>query len=317
MQRLIALAVITALAGCAARKTDRAYDGIIELEPRALGFEMGGRIARIAVTRGESVKAGQVLAHLDDTLERAQRPVREAEVAAAEARLELLMAGARSSDVRALEAQVAAATTQVEAAQRDLDRQRGLFSRGASTKALIDDLESRLQRARAERDAAAERLRTLQAGSRRQEVRAAAAQRDGARAALQALDERLRRYDLTAPADGLILDVVLKEGEVVSPGVAVVSFAQPERPYVDLFVPVRSLPGLQVGQEAAVTPDGDSQAYKGRVEHIAQTTEYTPRYILTEAERATLVVRVRVRLADPQRKLHAGVPCRVSLGHRT
>jgi HlyD family secretion protein len=288
-------------------------DGVIELEQRALGFELGGRVATLAVSRGDRVHKDQPLAKLDDSLERAQGPLREAELAGAEARLALLMAGARASEVRALEAQLTAASTQVEAAERDLARQQGLFARGASTRAMTDDLETRLQRARAERDAAAQRLRTVQGGSRPQEIRAAEAARDGARAALALLHERLQHYQLLGPAEGVVLDVTVREGEVVSPGAAVVLFAQPGTPYVDVFVPTPALAGLQVGQAASVRPDGEARSYPARIEHISRVTEYTPRYLLSEAERATLVTRVRVRIEDKEERLHAGVPCKVTL----
>jgi hypothetical protein len=49
----------------------------------------------------------------------------------------------------------------------------------------------------------------------------------------------------------------------------------------------------------------------GRVEHVARHTEFTPRFLFSERERPNLVVRVRVRIDDPERKLHAGLPARV------
>lgn len=313
---ILALSMILGITTGCGKGGGGGLDGVIELEQRALGFELGGRLAALAVARGDRVHKDQPLAKLDDSLERAQGPLREAELAGAEARLALLMAGARASEVRALEAQLTAASTQVEAAERDLSRQQGLFARGASTRAMTDDLETRLSRARAERDAAAQRLRTLQGGSRPQEIRAAEAARDGARAALALLHERLKHYQLLGPAEGVVLDVTAREGEVVSPGAAVVLFAQLGAPYVDLFVPTSGLAGLQVGQQASVRPDGESRSYPARVEHISRVTEYTPRYLLSEAERATLVTRVRVRIDDKEERLHAGVPCKVSLGAR-
>jgi hypothetical protein len=44
------------------------------------------------------------------------------------------------------------------------------------------------------------------------------------------------------------------------------------------------------------------------VEHISRTTEFTPRYLFSERERPNLVIRVRLRIEDPERRLHAGVP---------
>jgi hypothetical protein len=55
------------------------------------------------------------------------------------------------------------------------------------------------------------------------------------------------------------------------------------------------------------------EALPGSVEHIARQTEFTPRYLFSERERPNLVVRVRVRIADPAQRLRAGVPARVEL----
>ena len=47
---------------------------------------------------------------------------------------------------------------------------------------------------------------------------------------------------------------------------------------------------------------------QGKVEYVAQRTEFTPRFLFSEQERPNLVVRVRVRVDDDQERLHAGVP---------
>lgn len=313
MRRSLALLLLCALAACEKDRPRAGFDGVIELDQHSLGFEVAGRVAQLLVKRGDRVKKDQILARLDDTLERAQRPIREADLAGAEARLQLVLAGARGSEIRALAAQADAAATQVAAAEREYRRQQALVTRGASTQAVLDDLDSRRRAAQDERDAAVQRLPTLRSGSRPEEVRGAMAARDAARAAISALDERLEHYRLAAPEDGLILDVAAKEGEIVSPGAAVLLFARPQLPYVDIFVPVAEVAPLKVGQGASVRPDGDAAAYPARIEQISPITEYTPHYLLSEADRAALRTRVRVRIDDPQERLHAGVPCRVLL----
>jgi hypothetical protein len=52
---------------------------------------------------------------------------------------------------------------------------------------------------------------------------------------------------------------------------------------------------------------------RGTVENVARKTEFTPRYLFSDRERSNLVVRVRVRVNDPERHLHAGVPAFVSI----
>jgi hypothetical protein len=67
--------------------------------------------------------------------------------------------------------------------------------------------------------------------------------------------------------------------------------------------------------KASVRVDSSKEPLLGVVEHVGTRTEFTPRYIFSERERPNLVVRVRVRVDDPQKKTHAGVPAFVAI-HR-
>ena len=74
------------------------------------------------------------------------------------------------------------------------------------------------------------------------------------------------------------------------------------------------LSGCRLAEGATPAPlQGVIEPLSGKVEHIARRTEFTPRYLFSERERATLVVRVRVRVADPKEQLRAGVPAFVRL----
>src|SRR5688500_14590271 len=103
--------LLLVLGACQGADTSGGLDAIVEIEQRRLGFEVGGRLASVEVKRGDTVIAGQLLAKLDDSMARAERPVLEAQVARAEAQLQLAMAGARNSEIRAAEAQLAAANS--------------------------------------------------------------------------------------------------------------------------------------------------------------------------------------------------------------
>ena len=68
----------------------RQFTGQVEAaRSAAVGFELDGLVARVAVEEGERVAAGQLLATLDDARLRATRAERVAALAAAEARLAL------------------------------------------------------------------------------------------------------------------------------------------------------------------------------------------------------------------------------------
>ena len=73
-------------------------------------------------------------------------------------------------------------------------------------------------------------------------------------------------------------------------------------------IAARTLGGIDVGDRTVVQVDSLQLPLWGVVEHIERRTEFTPRYLYSERERATLVVRVRIRIDDRAHLLHAGVP---------
>jgi hypothetical protein len=91
----------------------------------------------------------------------------------------------------------------------------------------------------------------------------------------------------------------------------VVTIADTSQPYAEVFVPQSELWRVALGAAAQVRVDARAEALPAQVEAIARRAEFTPRYLFSERERPNLVVRVRVRIADPQHLLQAGEPARV------
>lgn len=297
--------------GCGARAAavgSEPLQGVVELDEQRLGFEVGGRVRAVRVKAGDEVAPGQVLAELDDTLARAMREARAAELAAAEAQAHLAHGAARPEEVRATTAQLAAAQETVARVERSLARQRTLTGQGAAPSATLDELEGQLSRAQAEVTTLGERLRLQRAGARSEERAAADARVRAAKAALEAETVRLERHQLKALSRGRVLAVYADPGEVVQPGAPVLAVADAQRPYVDVFVPQGRLAGVRAGLSARVRVDAEPQPFPARVEEVGRKTEFTPKFLFSPKERPNLVVRVRLRIDDPAERLHAGVP---------
>lgn len=312
---LVSLLVFGALAACqrAEASAPSGLQGVVEFDDRALGFELGGRVATLTVERGETLTAGQVVATLDDGLQRPVRDARAAEVAAARAQLRLLQAGTRREDIRGVEAQLTAARSTEAVVERSLERAQRLIAQGAAPTAGVDELESQRARARGERAALTERLAAMRNGARSQEVAAAQARLDATTAALAAEEARLARYTLRAQHGGVVLERHVEAGEVAAAGTPVVTVADVTHPYVEVFVPQAGVAAVVLGAPVTVRVDGDRARYGGRVEFVGRRMEYTPRFLFSPRERPNLVVRVRVRVDDPGGQLHAGVPASVEL----
>jgi HlyD family secretion protein len=282
--------------------------GLVEYDDRVLSFEAAGRVDGVMVHRGDLVEEGQVLARLDERLERIDCDVRRQDLNAAKADLALLEAGTRREDIASLADDVAASRSSEELSTTNAERTRNLFAQSTLPKAELDKAEADLQRASFQRRSVEQRLAALRHGARPEEIARAQARVDMASAELALDEELLARHALKADAPGEVLDVTVKPGELAAVGTPALVLADTAHPYVDVFFPEGELDGVRAGARAVVRVDATSAAFRGLVEHVSPETEFTPKFLFSDRERPHLVVRVRVRIDDPERRLHAGVP---------
>ncbi len=302
-------AIMFALVGCdVADPGPEPWQGVVEFDERVLAFEIAGRIASVSVDEGDEVGPGTELANLDSTLDRLTRDARAAEARAVAAELGLLNAGARPEDVRSLQAALAAAKASEALARRTVDRQRKLTSQGIGSASDLDTSETAITTASANRRDLEARLARARHGARSHEIEAAQARVEAAEAAVRVAEERIARHVLRSDAPGTVLDAHLEANEFAPIGVPVVTIADIQHPYVDVFVPQERIDGVDVGDTTRVRVDGRSSTYNATVEYIGRQTEFTPRFLFSDRERPNLVLRVRVRIDAPAGDLHAGVP---------
>ena len=113
---------------------------VLPAEQSDLSFAIGGTIARIAITEGERVKAGQILIELDSAALRTAVSQAEANLDRAKAQYANLVAGPRPQEISAAEATLAVAQ-----AQLDSIRNGSLPGQLAAAKAGLSAAEAKLQ----------------------------------------------------------------------------------------------------------------------------------------------------------------------------
>ncbi|MBK9712284.1 MAG: HlyD family efflux transporter periplasmic adaptor subunit [Kouleothrix sp.] len=87
---------------------------VVPTHNAALSFQTGGTIAEVLVSEGDQVKAGQAIARLESDTKAVSLARAEAQLKAAEARLQDLTDGPRADDVAAAEAQLRQAQAQLK-----------------------------------------------------------------------------------------------------------------------------------------------------------------------------------------------------------
>ncbi len=292
---------------------ENAFQGVVEFEETTVAFEVGGRVLTLAVREGDHVETGTVVADLDDELLRSSLAARTAEVESARAEVDRVRSGSRREDINAMAARVEAAKATEALVEKNLRREQDLLQKSVVAQAAVDELEAQLARAKADRQALEQNLLLLRRGAKKEDVELAEARVGAAEAATETDQVKLDRHELKAPSNGTVLDTYIEPGEIVAAGTPILSLADTQHPYVDVFVPQGKLEGIGLGSKAEVRVDSLGVALPGHVEHVARKAEFTPRFLFSERERPNLVIRVRVRVDDPAERLHAGVPAFVTI----
>ena len=175
----VALTEISMVSPAQASVTVTSTGYVVPQRISKVGAKVAGRVAKVHVKEGSTVKAGDLLAELELTGQ-------QSSIAAASSRA--LAAQARVDTARATLAET----------QQQLERNRALLERGAIGKAAVDDL--------------AARVRSLD-----QAVKAAEAEARAAQAEVNPLKVTLHDLSIVAPIDGTVINKPIQVGELVGP----------------------------------------------------------------------------------------------------
>lgn len=284
--------------------------GSVDMRTVDVAFEEAGRIEMLAFEEGAAVKKGEVLAKLDDVRYRIALENASAQVSVAQKQLDLLLAGARSEDIDAARATVAAAKASENLAARTCAREKQL--KEASSIQRRDQACSEARVAMQQRVAAQKQLDLLLAGTRIEEIEVARAQVRLAQSVQAQARQALDDATLTAPVDGVIRARHREKGDMVSASVPVYELAVMNPIWVRAWVDEINLGKVHPGQKVKIEVDSfPGEAVEGTVGFVSTVAEFTPKTVQTEDLRTSLVYEVRVTADDPQQRLRLGMPATV------
>ena len=226
-------------------------------DPVKLAFEAQGRIDEILIDEGATVRAGQVLARLDDRLARAGVAAAEASLAQAQARYILARHGPRPEDIAAARAEAEAAAADAQRRGDEQGRSDRLGKLGALAPAAVEADGTAARVATAQAAAASARSRSLARGTRAEQIDEAAAAIALAQAELDAARIALDQTVLRAPVDGVILRRTGEVGALVTlqPPAPVLSMVDLSQLELRAEIDEVDVAAIEVGKTAYATAD--------------------------------------------------------------
>jgi len=308
----LALSGIALLSACG-RHDESTLPGTLERDRVELVADANETIVSLPFAEGATIKAGDVVVVQDRALSAADLDDARAQLAEAEARVEELKNGPRSTTIRAAAARRDAARAQRDDAVRERDRLLGLVARSLVSKSDADRQVAAADAAEATLHGAEADLRELQEGTRAEQLAQARQSADSARAKLAGLETTSARLEVRSPIAGTIDSLPFHVGEKPARGATVAVLLATTAPYARVHVPEPIRAKVKVGTAATLRIDGIESTFKGQVRFIASEAEFTPYYSLTAADRSRLSFLAEVVFDDSAASLQSGVPVDVTL----
>jgi len=217
------------------------------------------RLAEVLVDQNDAVKAGQLLARLDDGELKMQVEVAEAVRVAARASLERV----KTDEARALAV--------VKQTRLDYKRSSDLLTNQISSQADFDK--------------AVEQLNVAEADVRRSQaaIAEAGSQVVTAEKNLAYQKERLSYTQILSPYDGLVVRRDRDPGGVVVPGSSILQLISTNEIWVSAWVDETAMTGLDAGQPARVVFRSEpAKSYPGEVARLGRETDRETREFLVD-----------------------------------
>ena len=304
---IASLAIIVA----ACSKKEKEYDatGTFEATEVTISAEANGQLTLLSADEGQEVARGTVMGYVDKKQLELKKRQLEASLRQLDASRKQLAATRSSNDSRQLdlEKQLASIRQQIANAQRERQRFSELYKDGAVARKQVDDIAYQISVLEKQLTATEDQIRSNNAAFADQnrgisaQIEGVSQQADGIEAQIAQIDDQIAKADIVSPIMGTILEKYVESGELVTVGKPLLKLADTQNMFIRAYVTSAQLQQIKVGQKVKVFADyGDNQkhTYDGTVTWISNRSEFTPKTILTDDERADLVYAVKVALKN-------------------
>ena len=291
----VALVGFLLLVSCSSKEKEYDATGTFEATEVTVSAKANGELKVFNVTEGQTLEAGTSVGRIDtyqlqQTIEQLEAQKRQ-------------MASSRSAtDSRRLdlEKQLSSINQQIANAQRERQRFSELVSDGAVPRKQLDDINNQIKVLERQREATRDQIRSNNA-SLAEQSKGIGAQMDGLDAQQRQIADQIANAEVKAPIKGTVLEKYVECGEFVATGKPLFKIADVQNMYLRAYVTSAQLQNIKIGQKVKVFADygdGQKKEYDGTISWISSRSEFTPKTILTDDERADLVYAVKVTVKN-------------------
>ena len=274
---LLLLISIIAFIGYRWGRSDRvAVQGFVECRTLRLASKIAGRIDKMFVEEGDSVRKGDTLYIISTPELDAKLSQVEAVLSGAKAINAKAKAGTRKPIIRSAYDMWQKAKVGVTFARQTYERVQRLYDEGVVSAQKRDEASAALEAARATEQAAKSQYTLAVEGASREDKEAAAAQVRQAQSVVEEVERYLADRVVYAPTNGVVATIVANEDEIVGSGYPVVTITENNTAKAIFNLPETLLPQLSVGDR-----------FEAEVPALGRRVEFEVEAISVEANFAT------------------------------
>ena len=272
--KTIALASVLSLVACKNDNPDQLTEGKTKKEIVSFAPKVTGRILKIYVEEGQTVKAGDTLAMLDVPEVSAKIAQAKGATAAATAQAQMAKNGATADQLRQLKAKQKGLAEQFEFAQKSYKRASNMFKDSLMSPQSYDEIFAKYQGAKAQLDAVNAELHDVEIGTRIEKIEMALGQEDQARGVLQEANVAYSERYIIATNDMEIETISLNVGELATAGYALFNGYIPNTTYFRFTIPESKISKYNKGMTVNMKSTYGNQEFSGKIVSIKQLTKY-------------------------------------------
>lgn len=275
------IVIYSLFVGCSGSKSDFEASGTFEAEETIISAEATGVIRQFDVEEGQELTAGQIVGYIDSTQLYLKKRQLESQIRALQGRKPNITV------------QLSALQAQLQTAQTERTRLEKLVAGDAATRKQLDDVNAQIEVLKKQINAQQSSLKISSDGIS-DDVATLQVQ-------IEQLEDQLAKHRLTAPQNGTVLAKIAKVNELTTVGKPLYKIADLQNITFRAFVTSAQLTQLKIGQNVRVFADfGEKKRreYKGTISWISDKSEFTPKTIQTQDERANLVYAVKITVKN-------------------
>lgn len=269
------------LASCGDKEKEYDATGTFEATEVTVSAEQNGKLLQFDINEGDKIEQGKQVGLIDTV----QLYLKARQIGATK----LVYASQRPNMAK----QVSATRQQLAKAREEYDRFALLVKDGAANRKNLDDARSQVKVLERQLEAQLSSLNTS-ANSLNAQMGTTDVQK------LQVADQ-LSKCHIATPIAGTVLEKYAQRGEFATVGKPLFKMADIENMFLRAYITSAQLKNVKLGQTVKVFADfgnGEKREYKGKVTWISSKSEFTPKTILTDDERADLVYAIKIAVKN-------------------